>query len=280
MSNVNKDRGGYKGKNFNPNHKSIHHGPRKGSDSASGHGNSSGDTNRTDQPGGRVNRGGYKGKNFDPNYRKRFAKLKDLFDPIAELRDSRLPPRPDVANTIDHNGIRNVPTGPRSQRQTNRGTQGQRRDSSQADRYEQQQHQDRYHHRRRKLDQDADQWMCSCPTVPTRCHAELLRQYEDDCRAYRTQLAACEHAVEVLLRTLESFAQANGPEIQMRLAACYEAVEREVIEQEYAYFREESVPPVVNYTSTSKAPDEGAGENKESSIAARTHDSDFQHHRI
>ncbi|ETS80228.1 hypothetical protein PFICI_07757 [Pestalotiopsis fici W106-1] len=235
MSGVNNDHGGHKGKNFNPHHKSIHHGQGTGPESASNHNQSSGDWKNTENTGGRVNRGGYKGKNFDPNYHNRFKKLTHLFDPIAELRPRHdLPPRPSFQSQFDKE-IRNIPTGPKSQR-VNYNHTAQR--GPPPPRPQQDQHdQNRYHHRKRKLDQDADQWMCSCPRAPTRCHSQLLQQYEDDCREYRTQLAAGEHDIEVLGTTLQRFARAN-PDLEAQLVACYEAVEREIIEQEYAYFRE------------------------------------------
>ncbi|KAM0813610.1 hypothetical protein AB5N19_13607 [Seiridium cardinale] len=213
-------RGGYKGKSFDPNYHSRFNQQGNQGQAAPNNLFPSQPQDQTNENNGRQST--YKGKNFDPNYHLRSNQQGPFSGNSA---GQSFPPQNQNNSTL--------PTGPRS-RSKDRGGRGERRNNSGgANRAASHDH---YYYRKRKYDQDADTWMCSCPHPPTDCHSALICQHQTKGQEYRTRLATGEHDIEVMKLSMERFV-ARFPQFAEQLAKCYNEVEKEVIEREYSYFQ-------------------------------------------
>ncbi|KAI0167201.1 hypothetical protein BJ166DRAFT_495514 [Pestalotiopsis sp. NC0098] len=223
MSGTNNGRGGYQGKNFDPNYKNRFQN-NSNSNSNSFQNNSSSNGNGE----GSSSQGGYKGKNFDPNYHKRFANpTNNALDMFTGLRPGQKPKQPQSQRSSGENKGKNVPTGPKNNLPRCYSRSGQPSSGEGGEQYTQ---------RKRMMNGGADYWVCSCPPGAARCAQAFSQEYEARSRHYIEKLAEAEHTAEVLKTTLERIALAN-PQLVGAMSECYDAVEAEVVKQEYTFFK-------------------------------------------
>ncbi|KAH6652230.1 hypothetical protein BKA67DRAFT_538055 [Truncatella angustata] len=204
-------RGGYKGKNFDPGH-------HKRFSSQQGLVPDGGNTPQpfVNRDGNGANSGGsYKGRNFDPDYQNR----------VKSQHASHHSGNHGQATAGNHpfQLSPDQPSGPRNRSNKKR---------SRRDRQNLGGRQDPYFHRKRRLDQSADTWMCECQTPPTECHEALMREYLTMGNENRQVLAQHEHATEVMKCTIEHFLQSN-PHLRQSMEECYKNVEQQIIQQEF-----------------------------------------------